>query len=112
MRLAFPRLAVLACAFWASAAVALPSGFVLEDAAPGAGFEVPTSIAFFPDGRFLVGEKSGLVWDEKTLNLFLAKPLAVVPGSTMTYDGVSEARDRGDLIAYLKTANSAAPCRK
>ena len=57
-------------------------------------------------------KKSGLVWDEKTLNLFLAKPLAVVPGSTMTYDGVSEARDRGDLIAYLKTANSAAPCRK
>lgn len=57
-------------------------------------------------------KKSGLVWDENPLNLFLAKPLAMVPGSTMTYDGVSEARDRSDLIAYLKAANSAAPCRK
>lgn len=55
-------------------------------------------------------KKSGLVWDEKTLNLFLAKPLTVVPGSSMTYDGVPEARDRSDLIAYLKAANGGAPC--
>ncbi|MEO9103313.1 MAG: c-type cytochrome [Burkholderiaceae bacterium] len=56
-------------------------------------------------------KKSGLVWDEKTLNLFLAKPLAVVPGTAMTYDGVPEARDRSDLIAYLRAANGAAPCK-
>lgn len=56
--------------------------------------------------------KSGLVWDEKTLNLFLAKPLALVPGSTMTYDGISDARDRGDLIAYLKAVNGTVPCRQ
>lgn len=55
--------------------------------------------------------KSGIVWDEKTLNLFLAKPLAMVPGSSMTYDGVPAAKDRMDLIAYLKTANSGAECR-
>ena len=41
----------------------------------------------------------------------MAKPLALVPGSSMTYDGVSEARDRGDLIAYLKLANASAACR-
>lgn len=56
-------------------------------------------------------KKSGLVWDEKTLNRFLAKPLAVVPGTAMTYDGVSGARDRGDLIAYLKAVNGGAPCK-
>ena len=56
-------------------------------------------------------KKSGLVWDEKTLNLFLAKPLAVVPGTAMTYDGVPDARDRSDLIAYLKAANNAPPCK-
>lgn len=55
-------------------------------------------------------KKSGLVWDEKTLNLFLAKPLKLVPGSSMTYDGVPDARDRTDLIAYLKKATSGAEC--
>lgn len=56
-------------------------------------------------------KNSGLVWDEKTLDRFLAKPLALVPGTAMTYDGVPDARDRKDLIAYLKAAGSAAPCK-
>ena len=55
-------------------------------------------------------KKSGIVWNEKTLDRFLTKPLAMVPGSTMTYAGVPEASDRGDLIAYLKAANGGAPC--
>lgn len=55
-------------------------------------------------------KKSGLVWDEKTLNLFIKKPLKLVPGSSMTYDGVPDATDRTDLIAYLKKANSGAEC--
>lgn len=55
-------------------------------------------------------KNSGLVWDEKTLSRFLAKPLAVVPGSSMTYDGVPDAKERVDLIAYLKAANGVAPC--
>jgi cytochrome c len=56
-------------------------------------------------------KKSNIVWDEKALDLFLKKPLAMLPGSSMTYDGVPEARDRVDLIAYLKAANSDAACR-
>lgn len=55
--------------------------------------------------------KSQLVWDEKTLDRFLKKPLALVPGSDMTYDGVPEASDRRDLIAYLKKVNTEAVCR-
>ncbi|MGC1173015.1 MAG: c-type cytochrome [Polaromonas sp.] len=55
-------------------------------------------------------KKSGLVWDEKTLDRFLAKPLAVVPGSSMTYDGVPQARDRADLMAYLKAVNGTPSC--
>jgi cytochrome c len=46
--------------------------------------------------------KSGLVWDERTLERFLAEPLKTVPGTTMTYAGVPEAKDRADLIAFLK----------
>lgn len=55
--------------------------------------------------------QSNLVWDEKTLDRFLKKPLSVVPGSSMTYDGMPDARDRSDLIAYLKHVNSDAACR-
>lgn len=46
-------------------------------------------------------KRSKLVWDEKTLDRFLADPLKTVPGTTMTYAGVPEAKDRADLIAYL-----------
>ncbi len=55
-------------------------------------------------------KKSSIVWTEKTLDRFLTKPLAMVPGTAMTYAGVPEASDRADLIAYLKAANAGAPC--
>jgi len=55
-------------------------------------------------------KNSQLVWDEKTLDRFLAKPMSVVPGTSMTYDGVPEARDRADLIAYLRQAASGPEC--
>jgi cytochrome c len=51
-------------------------------------------------------------WDEKTLERFLAKPLAMVPGSTMTYDGVPTLKERMDLITYLKRAQQAPDCAK
>jgi cytochrome c len=55
---------------------------------------------------------SHITWDEKTLDLFLAHPLKTVPGTTMTYDGVPDPRERADLIAYLKQANQSAECRQ
>lgn len=56
-------------------------------------------------------KKSGLVWNEKTLDRFLSKPLAMVPGSSMTYDGVPDVQDRADLIAYLKQAAGSPQCK-
>lgn len=56
-------------------------------------------------------QRSGLVWNEKTLNRFLSKPMGVVPGTSMTYDGVPLAADRSDLIAYLKKVNTEAVCK-
>jgi cytochrome c len=47
-------------------------------------------------------KKSGIVWSEKTLDRFLADPPMTVPGTTMTYAGVPEAKERADLIAYLE----------
>lgn len=56
-------------------------------------------------------KRSGIVWTDKTVNDFLAGPLKMVPGTSMTYDGVPEARDRLDLIAYLKQVNDSRECR-
>ena len=48
-------------------------------------------------------KKSTVVWDDATLAAFLADPRAVVPGTTMAYAGDDDAKERADLVAYLKT---------
>ena len=55
---------------------------------------------------------SKIVWNEKTLDRFLANPLQVVPGTAMGYAGVTDRKERADLIAYLKQAGGAPQCRK
>lgn len=55
-------------------------------------------------------KKSKIVWNDKTLDRFLAKPMAMVPGTAMTYDGVPDPAERADLIAYLEHADEAPPC--
>jgi cytochrome c len=57
-------------------------------------------------------KNSKISWDEMTLDRFLAKPLAMIPGSTMTYDGVPDLQERLDLIAYLKRAQQTPDCTK
>jgi cytochrome c len=47
-------------------------------------------------------QRSTIVWNERTLERFLADPASTVPGTAMTYAGVPDAQDRADLIAYLK----------
>jgi cytochrome c len=47
---------------------------------------------------------SGIVWSEVTLDQFLQGPRKMVPGTKMTFIGVPAAKDRADLIAYLKQA--------
>jgi cytochrome c len=56
--------------------------------------------------------KSKVVWSEKTLDRFLANPLQAVPGTAMGYAGVTDRKERTDLIAYLKQAGGARPCTK
>ena len=55
-------------------------------------------------------KSSHIVWNDKTLDRFLANPLKMVPGTTMTYDGVPDAADRADLLAYLEGADKAPEC--
>ena len=49
--------------------------------------------------------KAKITWDAATLEAFLANPRAVVPGTTMAWPGDEDAKERADLIAYLKTLN-------
>ena len=55
---------------------------------------------------------SNIVWNAKTLDRFLADPMAAVPGTAMGYAGVMDRKERGDLIAYLEQAGKAPQCRK
>jgi cytochrome c len=48
-------------------------------------------------------KKSGLTWDSATLDSYLAGPRAKVPGTKMTFAGLSKESDRVDIIAYLGT---------
>lgn len=41
-------------------------------------------------------------WDEATLDHWLERPSAVVPGTSMAFAGLSNPADRKALIAYLK----------
>ena len=43
----------------------------------------------------------GLVWDESTLDAYVADPESVVPGTRMSSPPIRDAQDRADLIAYL-----------
>lgn len=46
-------------------------------------------------------KNSGIVWTEDTLDKWLAGPQAMVPETKMFFD-VPDARDRADIIAFLK----------
>lgn len=48
-------------------------------------------------------------WDRSTLDRWLEKPSAVVPGNSMAFAGVADPKDRVALINYLYAATGAAP---
>lgn len=56
-------------------------------------------------------KQSAIVWDEKTLDRFLAAPMKAVPGTSMTYDGIPDRQERADLIAYLRHVDQTPACR-
>jgi cytochrome c len=51
-------------------------------------------------------KKSRIVWDEHTLNAWIADSQAMVPGTTMTFRGVEDNETRANLIAFLRLALS------
>jgi cytochrome c len=49
-------------------------------------------------------KKSGLVWDEKTMQNWLRNPKHLVPGTSMTYDFAGDDESLENLIEFLKVA--------
>ena len=46
---------------------------------------------------------SGLTWNDETLDSWLKKPMAKVPGTKMAFLGIANDEIRQNIIAYLKT---------
>ena len=49
-------------------------------------------------------KRADVVWDEGTLDKWLANPEAFVPGTSMTFAGLKQQGDRLDVAAYLRAA--------
>ena len=49
-------------------------------------------------------KSSGIEWNDKTLDEWIEDPQHVVPGNTMTFQGLKNKQQRADLLAYLKEA--------
>jgi len=49
-------------------------------------------------------QEADIVWDEDTLNAWLADPQAMVPGTTMQFRGIEQDDTRTNLIAFLRQA--------
>jgi cytochrome c len=59
--------------------------------------------ASIPEFRYSRAMRNAhIVWDEKTLDAYLANPQKVVPGNAMPFAGVADSNQRAAMIAYLK----------
>jgi cytochrome c len=53
-------------------------------------------------------QSANIVWNDKTLDDWITDPQHLVPGNQMTFDGIKDARQRADLLAFLKQATQPA----
>ncbi len=49
-------------------------------------------------------QSSNIVWSDKTLDEWIADPQHLVPGNEMSFGGIKDARQRADLLAFLREA--------
>jgi cytochrome c len=47
-------------------------------------------------------KKSGIVWSEQTLTKFINSPSNVVPGTKMSFWGISDEKKVANLLAYMR----------
>jgi len=68
------------------------NGIVGRKAGTAAGFAYSPAIA-----------KSGISWTADKLDSFIARPSGLIAGNRMAFGGIADAKQRSDLIAYLKS---------
>ena len=119
---------VLSAIFGASALLALSGGAYAQDAAAGeqvfkkcgkfatrsakpprtwsARCSMGSSAARRARSRAIpysdANKNSGITWDEATLKVYLKNPREKVPGTKMTFPGLTSQTDIDNVIAYLK----------
>jgi cytochrome c len=49
-------------------------------------------------------KSANIEWNDKTLDEWITDPQHVIPGNQMTFAGIKDAKQRADLIAFLKQA--------
>ena len=47
--------------------------------------------------------RSGVVWDERSLDAFLKVPDQFIPGTRMPFEGIASDAERAEIIRHLKT---------
>ena len=122
---------------FAAACLATASAFGAEDAQRGAkAFQACVTCHSLEPGRHFTGPSlasvygrragtapgfqrysdavlgSGVEWNEKTLDAWLRDPASFIPGNVMTFAGLKDDKVRGDLIGYLKVADSKPGARR
>ncbi|CAN5349461.1 cytochrome c family protein [soil metagenome] len=56
-----------------------------------------------------VVKNAGFAWDADHLDKWLTRPKDFLPGTKMTFQGLPEAKDRVDLIAYIRVESGYKP---
>lgn len=49
-------------------------------------------------------QKSDVVWDEAKLDVYLEDPKKFMPGNKMVFNGVKNAEERKEILAFLRAA--------
>jgi cytochrome c len=49
-------------------------------------------------------QSSNILWNDKTLDEWIADPQYLIPGNQMTFAGIKDSQQRTDLLAFLKEA--------
>jgi cytochrome c len=55
-------------------------------------------------------KQAGFAWDSQHLDDFLKSPITYLDGTNMGYAGLDSAKDRADVIAYLREGMDPANC--
>ena len=50
-------------------------------------------------------KEAGIIWDEHSLDAWLANPRTFIPNNRMTFRGLPDETQRRDLIAYLRSVS-------